>query len=145
MPPPSPWTPELDAALRRLWDDDYSAAQIAARLGMTRNAVTGRMHRLKLQLRGRAKPRPAPKAAPRPFVLFGPNMKGVRTAPRPESAAIRPAQRKPCSLMELQPGQCKWPIGDPRETDFHFCGGPALEERPYCVEHTRIAYGGGDE
>lgn len=34
---------------------------------------------------------------------------------------------------------CKWPIGDPRKADFHFCDQAAEEGRPYCNEHSRQA------
>ena len=35
---------------------------------------------------------------------------------------------------------CKWPIGDPGDADFHFCGSPSVAARPYCPEHCAIAY-----
>jgi len=40
------WTPERDERLRRLEADGLSAAKIAQRLGTTRDAVLGRLHRL---------------------------------------------------------------------------------------------------
>jgi GcrA cell cycle regulator len=33
---------------------------------------------------------------------------------------------------------CRWPIGDPLEDGFTFCGRPA--ERSYCGQHAQIAY-----
>jgi GcrA cell cycle regulator len=44
------------------------------------------------------------------------------------------------SLMELTERTCKWPIGDPTDEDFHFCGHPAAAGRPYCSAHCAIAY-----
>lgn len=35
---------------------------------------------------------------------------------------------------------CKWPIGDPGDSDFHFCGSPSVASRPYCPDHCAIAY-----
>ena len=35
---------------------------------------------------------------------------------------------------------CKWPIGDPSTSDFHFCGADRSSDRPYCSEHDRIAH-----
>ena len=63
------WTEERVELLKKLWMEGLSASQIAAVLGdgVTRNAVIGKVHRLKLS--GRAKPA---SSAPR-----------VRTAPRP--------------------------------------------------------------
>jgi hypothetical protein len=42
------WTEALIADLVRLWDRGYSCAQIAAIIGVTRNAVIGKAHRLQL-------------------------------------------------------------------------------------------------
>ena len=30
---------------------------------------------------------------------------------------------------------CSWPIGDPAERDFHFCGGRKVFGKSYCAEH----------
>jgi GcrA cell cycle regulator len=40
-------------------------------------------------------------------------------------------------VVTLAPGACRWPCGDPRDRDFHFCGRPTAAP-PYCNEH-RIA------
>ena len=52
----APWTEERVETLKKLWADGLSASQIAGRLGMgvTRNAVIGKVHRLNLS--GRATP-----------------------------------------------------------------------------------------
>lgn len=86
------WTEERVELLKKLWLEGLSASQIAGVLGegVTRNAVIGKVHRLKLS--GRAKPtssaprvRPAPRpaarrvaspsASPRPASSFGASMK----------------------------------------------------------------------
>ncbi|MDY8108679.1 GcrA family cell cycle regulator [Fulvimarina sp. 2208YS6-2-32] len=49
------WTDERVSTLRQLWTDGHSASQIADRLGgVTRNAVIGKAHRLKLESRGKS-------------------------------------------------------------------------------------------
>lgn len=45
------WTEEKDTQLRAFWDAGVSGSQIAERMGMTKNAVIGRAHRLKLKSR----------------------------------------------------------------------------------------------
>jgi GcrA cell cycle regulator len=77
------WTEERVELLKKLWMDGFSASQIASELGdgVTRNAVIGKVHRLKLS--GRAKPA---SAAPRPRTT--PRSPGIRrtpsaTGPRP--------------------------------------------------------------
>lgn len=58
------WTPEITAALRTLWAEGHSTAEIGRRLGVSKNAVVGKAHRLDLP--GRPSPirrdatRPAP-------------------------------------------------------------------------------------
>ncbi len=63
------WTDERVERLKKLWMDGLSASQIANELGegVTRNAVIGKVHRLKLS--ARAKPQnstPRPRVANRP-------------------------------------------------------------------------------
>ena len=44
------------------------------------------------------------------------------------------------TLVALKERMCRWPIGHPGEPDFHFCGGEARPNSPYCPEHHVIAY-----
>lgn len=114
------WTEERVAKLKALWSEGRSASQIAAILGdITRNAVIGKAHRL--GLKGRPSPirkekTPSPKPA-------------RRAAAVPIPRATRVSDR-----------QCHWPIGHPREPGFHFCGAPAVADKPYCEEHCAVAY-----
>lgn len=47
--------------------------------------------------------------------------------------------KKPKTVATLERNDCRWPIGDPREAGFHFCGAPQLGGRPYCELHWRMA------
>jgi GcrA cell cycle regulator len=150
------WTDERVEQLKKLWSDGLSASQIAAELGgITRNAVIGKVHRLGLS--GRAKA--ASPAAQRPRKVRQPHMLRVsRPATRgntalarafayeydvePEPAAVENVipigQRR--TLLELNEATCRWPIGDPANADFYFCGGPPVAGHPYCGYHSRVAY-----
>ena len=44
------------------------------------------------------------------------------------------------TLLQLTESTCKWPIGDPLNEDFHFCGADAGEASPYCSYHSKIAF-----
>jgi GcrA cell cycle regulator len=44
------------------------------------------------------------------------------------------------SLAALTEATCHWPIGDPGNPEFFFCGGKALPSLPYCAHHSRVAY-----
>ena len=142
------WNNERIEQLRALWRDGLSASQIAAVLGgITRNAVIGKAHRLGLTGRPspiKNRPAGAPRSRPR-----RPRIERQQ-APRPSVAAARRIELpQPVVELEDMPGAtiltltdriCKWPIGDPREPDFHFCGRVSAEGVPYCTEHARRAY-----
>lgn len=130
------WTDDRVALLKRLWGEGKTAAEIAKELGgVTRNAVIGKAHRLKLS--NRVSPiqqnkKPATKTAP-----AAPKKLQVNTQP---VALTSPGDRKKIDLVDLGYGQCRWPIGDPQEDDFGFCGDRALSGLPYCMEHAKLAY-----
>ncbi len=158
------WTDERVEQLRKLWTEGLSASQIALQLGgVSRNAVIGKVHRLKLTGRGRAtgvttRTKKAPKAAPirpatsRPApsgrpVTVGATALRIDAAPEFEVVhALAPLTEIPApvlkklKLVELSERTCKWPVGDPLSEDFHFCGNESGESGPYCRYHARIAY-----
>ena len=60
--PPPEWTEDRMAILRALWQEGLTTREIGARMGITKNAVVGKVHRLGLPKRGspiKQKPRPA--------------------------------------------------------------------------------------
>src|ERR1043165_8904037 len=120
------WTDDRVELLKRLWADGLSASQIAGELGgITRNAVIGKVHRLGLS--GRAK---AP-SSPRPRRPHAPAREPIEN--------IMPIGQR-CTLLELNEEKCHWPIGDPGQPDFFFCGGKTTTGTPYCGYHGRVAY-----
>jgi GcrA cell cycle regulator len=154
------WTEERVELLRKLWSEGLSASQIAAQLGsVTRNAVIGKVHRLKLAGRGRTaaqparakKPQAAKPAAARPMRPTTPSQGAnalqtqfdaqpiVRPAYRPTSDVVVPISRM-LSLTDLTERTCKWPNGDPLMESFSFCGNEAGDSGPYCGYHSRLAY-----
>jgi GcrA cell cycle regulator len=140
------WTDARVELLKKLWLDGKSASQIAKQLGgVTRNAVIGKVHRLGLS--GRAAPSQPGRLvfkAPRP-----PRPVQARPLRRLELVADSPKlQSEPVNILE-EPGtatiltlgahMCKWPIGEPANADFTFCGRRS-GDGPYCVKHARVAY-----
>ena len=49
---PSPWNDDLDARLTSDWAAGFSTAEIGRRMGISKNSVIGRAHRLQLPSRG---------------------------------------------------------------------------------------------
>jgi GcrA cell cycle regulator len=145
------WNPERVEQLRNFVGAGLTCSQIAAEIGVTRNAVIGKIHRLGL---GPGRPAAAPgRACPprigRPRLPSQRQMLRLICAePRatdptgPGGAAVDSAQR--CSLLELAQGQCRWPVADRASgsgaTDFVFCGGTAIAGFSYCAGHARMAY-----
>ncbi len=139
------WTDERVDLLKRLWAEGLSASQIAQKLGgVTRNAVIGKVHRLGLS--GRATPsRPARRtvkpAAARPQRSAPPAAAARPAAPPP--APVEPAplpNGEFATVLTLGSHICKWPIGDPDDPEFRFCGRHASAASPYCEAHARLAY-----
>jgi GcrA cell cycle regulator len=149
----TPWTTERDELLKQLWADGYSASLIADKLAnghkLTRCAVIGRAHRLKLPARKDKKPlqhkpyrrangkprrRPQPKPAPPP-----PQPSRLRpVAPVPNPSTEPPAMRK-LPLLELKPKQCRWPLGPLYEVAHLFCAADTHDGAVYCPHHTWMA------
>ena len=157
------WTDERVETLKKLWAEGLSASQIATQLGgVSRNAVIGKVHRLKLSARGRtssAQPRAkkvatagAPvKAATRPVRTVTASVGATalaiqfdaepvaRQVFKPAADVVVPISRK-LSLIQLTERTCKWPNGDPLSEEFSFCGNEAGENGPYCGYHSKVAY-----
>lgn len=141
--------------LKQLWTDGLSASQIAAELGgVTRNAVIGKVHRLGLS--GRAKSKPASVARPRvktvvkqvrmPMATTRGNLAviemvdtEIEVVQQPAEVVMIPLSRR-ISIMELREGLCKWPIGDPMDGNFAYCGADSSSGKVYCEAHCRIAF-----
>lgn len=47
-------------------------------------------------------------------------------------------------LRDLDSNACHWPIGDPQQQPFGFCGAPKVPGLPYCKQHALKAYVDGD-
>lgn len=152
------WTEDRVEVLKKLWAEGHSASQIAKELGgVTRNAVIGKVHRLGLS--GRATPsrpvkRPPRLARPKPRI----QPDGSVVTPKPQRAVaetdLKPNEKvamltalppqpladgEAATILTLRDSMCKWPIGDPADPKFAFCGRKATCG-PYCAEHAKIAF-----
>lgn len=55
------------------------------------------------------------------------------------NASSRP-DAKLVSILDLNERVCRWPVGDPKEPGFGYCGSEAYPGHPYCAEHVAIAF-----
>jgi GcrA cell cycle regulator len=93
---------------------DFSFAQIGQALDMTKNAVIGKANRLG---------------------ITGPRSVGPRG-----SEALTFDERMDALDVFPPRGACVYPFGDVGRPDFHFCGEPVKEDKPYCALHYRVIY-----
>ena len=65
-----------------------------------------------------------------------------RRAPAPEGPWSEPIELQSLRvpLLELTDSMCRWPSGDPKGSDFGFCGHRKHRGLPYCEYHARRAY-----
>lgn len=166
------WTERQVAKLKLLLSDGLSFSKIAAILGITKNAVCGKVRRLKLS--GEVKSEDKPKQTqntkeeetvcihedvecqcnknnPEPVVEVQErqiakenNDKFIKETILKNSDMMSSKFTKPNkhgkTLFELKYDECRWPIGDPKDEDFHFCGDKAVDGKPYCAKHCAFAY-----
>jgi GcrA cell cycle regulator len=159
------WSEETILRLRELWDQGLSTAEIGRRLGVSKNAIVGKAHRLDLTARpSPIRREPSARAErPAPAVrLGGPTLPPLPSASAPVATvpALRPSPLPPQRItvparpVPVQPVRavaapptarrstpaCCWPIGEPGKKDFRFCDDPSVVGKPYCDEHARLAY-----
>lgn len=150
------WTDETIARLRELWAEGHSTAEIGRRMGISKNAVVGKAHRLNLA--GRPSPirRDGGEGAARPLAprrVTGPTLPPLGTSPppvpQPRPAAsvavlrpepVKPVVVRPVAMRSLRSQSCCWPLGEPGTRSFRFCDAEATPGKPYCTDHAAVAY-----
>ena len=158
------WDDEKIKKLVTLWNDGHSASACGRVLGATREAVTGKVDRLRrggvrlrqgddtvarqsrLQLAAaRSKVVPLRPKIPQQIQRFNFGAT-VSNAPVPiqpiapvEDLVIPLAERKTLAMLESH--HCRWPIGEPvDDPSFHFCGKNKVHGLSYCEFHARRAF-----
>lgn len=154
------WNTEELAVFQRLTDDGLTCTQIARDASavmnrtITRNMVIGLWNRARVtrgdaqkerashrddrdrgaqrerRLQAKAEKREAKKAARRSFV---PLIAVENPPPTIDDLMIPAEQRR--TLMQLSFQTCKWPVGEPGQPDFFFCGAEPTRGSSYCAGH----------
>lgn len=129
------WTEEIVAELERLWKEGCPTGEIGKKLGVSKNAVVGKAHRLGLDSR----PSPIKKEAAEKDLK---KEAAEKTVSKTGSSKKAGKKEKFLKLVDLHANSCRWPIGDPKDPDFHFCGKETFMGKSYCMEHCLEAYVG---
>lgn len=170
------WTDEIVKELKALWEKGYTTVEIGKKLGVSKNAVVGKAHRLGLD----ARPSPIKKSeenenkdikdiekkkTAKPLKTkenkeIKVKTKSVKNPLDSENASKNEDKeennskknensieedknsknKKKIGLVDLTSKTCRWPIGDPKDDDFHFCGKEIAIGEIYCAKHAAIAY-----
>lgn len=156
-----PWLQEDERKLAVLFvtlvEGAYlSHRAIGAALGKSRNAIIGKIHRLKLSrdpllsimgVDHRVAPKPTQKETNVASIqLYGRNYRTKTVAGRPVRVepVIGPSPHA-VSIVEVKDKQCHFPMGTVGEEGFHLCGGDITvdhfgKDSPYCAFHHRLCY-----
>ncbi len=162
------WTDKMVEDLRIMWKQGLTTGEIGKRLGVSKNSIVGKVHRLQLD----ARPSPIKKKdeidntpASKPSEKTSPCRSKNNSAKKvennhtpkvdtpkvePEAVPERIFIPKPAvptktfngnaKLTDLDNHTCRWPLGDPKDENFHFCGRKVRTGQTYCDEHAALAY-----
>lgn len=153
------WPSELEDQLRLLWASGESASKIASIMGrgLTRNSIIGKAHRMHLPARrpsgpvGYKRARVPTTQTAQKKQSFKKRADWTQRPVKPPALKPHPVKPQgeawaaiegvtPVSLLDLEAGHCRWPVG--LETPFLFCGAPATH-RHYCEHHHAWSVGQG--
>lgn len=167
------WTEKMVEDLKIMWKQGLTTGEIGKRLGVSKNSIVGKVHRLQLD----ARPSPIKKKEPEEVKGTKKEKKScksksaektvekekaevkkeekvvekvVEKAPEPVIEEVKTFTPKPVTpaktyngnakLTDLDNHTCRWPIGDPKDENFHFCGRKIKLGQTYCEEHAVLAY-----
>ena len=136
------WNQQKVEDLKKLWNDGVATSRIGEQLGFTKNAVIGKAFRLGLERRQNSR-----KKISQPASFSSTTLYRETSSPSSSiSAKKEPIRRREkFSFKKSIVGtgnfrSCQWPIGDPLEEGFHYCGGQNIPTKPYCIDHYKKAY-----
>lgn len=143
------WNEANTAEFVRLHAEGLSFSAIGSQIGCSRNAAIGKAHRMGLEKRPPTRSeRPKRERIRRqrfrevPPMRIGENrLYPVLPLPKPlpDIAASAPTSHS-CTLMDLGPLTCRWPLWSDAEPTQLFCGVVPVNGLAYCEHHCRRAY-----
>lgn len=146
------WSDECKAIVRKRWEEGASSGLIAEEINApTRNTVMGMINRMGLTRRDQpqrqdtranadrsATQRVRARARVKDVIVEASNFPD-------EQADLRIPLKQRKTLLQLGNNNCHWPVGQPYNAGFFFCGAPGAdvnEGRPYCAGHSKRARSG---
>ena len=136
------WNQQKVDDLKKLWNDGVATSRIGEQLGFTKNAVIGKAFRLGLERRQNSRKKISQQAPFSSTTMY----RETASSSSSSSTKREPVKRREkFSFKKSIVGtgsfkSCQWPIGDPLEEGFHYCGGQNIPTKPYCIDHYKKAY-----
>ena len=112
--------------LEDLWKQGLPISKIGEILGVSRNSVAGKAHRMGLPKRT------SPISSAKKENLSDEKNNQTTDQDIPLKIKLRGVQWSRV--------KCCWPEGDPKQNNFKFCGEDIFPGRPYCDKHSLLAY-----
>ena len=119
------WDDSKLKELEDLWKQGHPISKIGEILGVSRNSVAGKAHRMGLPKRSS------------PISSKKENSSDQKN--NEQSDKNIPLKIK-LRGVQWSRTKCCWPEGDPKQNDFKFCGKDIFPGRPYCDKHSLLAY-----
>ena len=112
--------------LEDLWREGHPISKIGELLGVSRNSVAGKAHRIGLPKRT------SPISQAKKEHLNDEKNNKITDENLPLKIKLR--------RVQWSRTKCCWPEGDPKQNNFKFCGQDIFPGRPYCDKHSLLAY-----
>lgn len=139
------WTAEERRDIKQFYKEGRKPSWIQKRYNATPGQIAGLIRRERdkeaFPMQRELKPKPEPKVLePKPSPLPFKRILMHRKPPKRVRLMLIDSANA-VTLMGLEPHMCKWPLGDPRQSDFRYCGCNRAENgsMPYCPGHLRMA------
>lgn len=144
------WTSETTQTCVELWLEGHSSALIASRMGISRNAIIGKMHRLGLskgtpgqarfQINRKPGPRPSRPKKPRLSPKTG-LLRLDYTGPMCAQPVAQPDDVARVTFEQLESHHCRYIPGEPTSG---YCGLTNVPGHSYCAGHLQRCYTAAD-
>lgn len=134
-----PWKEFEDKMLVQFWPQPVPFARLQKLIGRSKGSIISRARTLGLVFRRTMRKQAS---------FFVGKQKGGGPGMPPMPLPKR-KHRCPCEIFKtgtrrdsLQPGQCRFPIGDPLQASFRWCACAAVPGLPYCQAHLETCWAG---
>ena len=137
------WNQQKVDDLKKLWNEGVATSRIGEQLGFTKNAVIGKAFRLGLERRQNSRKKTARSQSVSSVTMYRETSVTGNSQITPKREVTRRREKFSFKKSIVGTGSfksCQWPIGDPLEEGFHYCGGQNIPTKPYCIEHYKKAY-----